>query len=185
MIVYRNRTFYHIAGCLCLVVCESEHATLLWLLVTSPTLVVSSLLTLVVLLLIVVLLLTRVLLPLLALGVLWRLWLLLVRGPLLAQLVLLQVLGSLLVLLGLWSWWPGCVTRCLWAIPNKVIGTPATVAPVVGQVTLLYTMSRPTASSASDGSWLLNLLRLWLWVTLLRSLTLAPVFGEASCNPAG
>ena len=42
--------------------CESEHATLLWLLVTSLGLVVSSLLTLVVLLL------TRVLLPLLALG---------------------------------------------------------------------------------------------------------------------
>ena len=36
-----------------------------------------------------VLLLTRVLLPLLALGVLWRLRLLLVRGPLLARLVLL------------------------------------------------------------------------------------------------
>ena len=80
--MYRNRTFYHIAGCLCLVVCESEYATLLWLLVASPTLVVSSLLTLGVLLL------TRVLLPLLALGVLWRLRLLLVRGPLLARLVL-------------------------------------------------------------------------------------------------
>ena len=48
MTKYRNRTFYHIAGCLCIVVCESEHATLLWLLVTSPTLVVSSLLTMVV-----------------------------------------------------------------------------------------------------------------------------------------
>ena len=83
MTKYRNCTFYHIAGCLCLVVCESEHTTLLWLLVTSPTLVVSSLLTLGVLLL------TRVLLPLLALGVLWRLRLLLVRGPLLARLVLL------------------------------------------------------------------------------------------------
>ena len=59
-----NCTFYHIARCLCLIMCESEHATLLWLLVTSPTLVVSSLLTLGVLLL------TRVLLPLLALGVL-------------------------------------------------------------------------------------------------------------------
>ena len=180
MTVYRNRTFYHIAGCLCLVVCESEHATLLWLLVTSPTLVVSSLLTLGVLLL------TRVLLPLLALGVLWRLLLLLlVRGPLLARLVLLQVLGSLLVLLGLWSWRPGCVTRCLWAIPKKVIGTPTTVAPVVGQATLLCTMSRPTASSASDGTWLLNLLQLWQWVALLRSLTFTPVFGEAPCDPAG
>ena len=156
MTVYRNCTFYHIAGCLCLVVCESEHATLLWLLVTSPTLVVSSLLTLGVLLL------TRVLLPLLALGVLWRLLLLLVQGPLLAQLVLLQVLGSLLVLLGLWSWRPGCISRCLWAVPNKVIGTPTTVAPVVGQMTLLCTMSHPTASSASDGSWLLDLLLLWL-----------------------
>ena len=83
MTKYRNCTFYHIAGCLCLVVCESEHATLLWLLVTSPTLVVSSLLTLGVLLL------TRVLLPLLALGVLRLLLLLLVRGPLLARLVLL------------------------------------------------------------------------------------------------
>ena len=105
MTEYRNHTFYHIAGCLYLVVCESEHATLLWLLVTSPTLVVSSLLTLGVLLL------TRVLLPLLALGVLWLP--LLVWGPLLARLVLLRVLGSLLVLLGLWSWWPGCVPRCL------------------------------------------------------------------------
>ena len=56
---------------------------MLWLLVTSPTLVVSSLLTLGVLLL------TRVLLPLLALGVLRLLQLLLVRGPLLARLVLL------------------------------------------------------------------------------------------------
>ena len=104
MTMYKNRTFYHIAGYLCLVVFESEHAILLWLLVTSPTLVVSPLLCLGVLLL------TRVLLPLLALGVLWRLRrlrLLLVRGPLLARLVLLQVLGSLLVLLGLRSWRPG------------------------------------------------------------------------------
>ena len=62
MTEYRNRTFYHIARCLCLVMCEGEHTTLLWLLVTSLTLVVSSLLTLGVLLL------TRVLLPLLALG---------------------------------------------------------------------------------------------------------------------
>ena len=93
--------------------------TLLRLLVTSLTLVVPSLLALGVLLL------TRVLLPLLALGVLWRLrLLLLVRGPLLARLVLLQVLGSLLVLLGLWSWRPGCVSRCLWAVSNKVIGPP-------------------------------------------------------------
>ena len=175
MTKYRNRTFYHIAGCLCLVVCEGEHATLLWLLVTSPTLVVSSLLTLGVLLL------TRVLLPLLALGVLWLL--LLVRGPLLARLVLLWVLGPLLVLLGLWSWWLGCVSKCLRAVPNKVIGTPTTVAPVVGQATLLCTMSRPTASSASDGSWLLDLLLLRLWVTQLRSLTLTPVSGEAPCNP--
>ena len=154
MTKYRNHTFYHIAGCLCLVVCESEHATLLWLLVTSLTLVVSSLLTLGVLLL------TRVLLPLLALGVLRLLLLLLVRGPLLARLVLLRVLGSLLVLLGLWSWWPGCVPRCLRAVPNKVIRTPTTVALVVGQATLLCTMSHPTASSASDGSWLLDLLLL-------------------------
>ena len=83
MTEYRNRTFHYIVGCLCLIVCEGEHTTLLWLLVTSPTLVVSSLLTLGVLLL------TRVLLPLLALGVLWRLRLVLVRGPLLARLVLL------------------------------------------------------------------------------------------------
>ena len=83
MAVYRNCTFYHIAGCLYLVVCEREHATLLWLLVTSLTLVVSSLLTLGVLLL------AKVLLPLLALGVLWLLRLLLVREPLLARLILL------------------------------------------------------------------------------------------------
>ena len=177
MTEYRNRTFRYIVGCLCLVVCEGEHTTLLWLLVTSPTLVVSSLLTLGVLL-------TRVLLPLLALGVLWRLRvLLLVRGPLLARLVLLQVLGSLLVLLELWSWRPGCVSRCLWAVPNKVIGTPTTVAPVVGQATLLCTMSHPAASSASDGSWLLNLLRLWRWVALLRSLPLTLVSGETPCDP--
>ena len=154
MTKYKNRTFYHIVGCLCLVVCESEHATLLWLLVTSPILVVSPLLSLGVLLL------TRVLLPLLALGVLRLLLLLLVRGPLLARLVLLWVLGSLLVLLGLWSWWPGYVPRCLRAVPNKVIGTPTTVAPIGGQATLLCTMSHPTASSASDGSWLLDLLLL-------------------------
>ena len=87
MIEYRNCTFHYIAGRLYLVVCEGVHTTLLWLLVTSPTLVVSSLLTLGVLLL------SRVLLPLLALGVLRLLLLLLVRGPLLAR----------LVLLGLWS----------------------------------------------------------------------------------
>ena len=99
-----------------------------------------------------VLLLTRVLLPLLALGVLWLLLLLVVRGPLLARLVLLRVLGSLLVLLGLWSWWPSCVSRCLRTVLNQVIGTPTTVTPVVGQATLLYTMSYPTASSASNKS---------------------------------
>ena len=126
MTKYTNCTFYHIVGCLCLIMCKCKHSTLLQLLVASSPLVLSSLLTLVVLLLV------RVLLPLLALGVLWRLRLLLVRGPLLARLVLLQVLGSLLVLLGLWSWRPGYVSRCLWAVPNKVIGTPTTVAPVVG-----------------------------------------------------
>ena len=146
MIKYKNCTFYHIAGCLCLVMCKSEHATLLWLLVTSSTLVVASLLTLGVLLL------TRVLLPQLALRVLWRLLLLLVWGPLLARLVLLWVLRSLLVLLGLWSWWPGCVPRCLRAVSNKVIEIPTMVTPVVGKATLLCTMSHPTASSASDGS---------------------------------
>ena len=143
MIEHRNHTFYHVAGCLCLVMCESEHATLLWLLVTSPTLVVSSLLTLGVLLL------ARVLLPLLALGVLW---LLLVRGPLLARLVLLRVLGPLLVLLRLWSWRPSYVSRCLWAVLNKVIRTPTMVTPVVGQATLLCTMSCLTISYASDKS---------------------------------
>ena len=179
MTEYRNCTFYHIVGRLCLVVCEGEHTNLLWLLVTSLTLVVSSLLALGVLLL------TRVLLPLLALGLLWRLLLLLVRGPLLARLMLLRGLGSLLVLLGLWSWRPGCVPRCLWAVLNKVIGTPTTVTPVVGQATLLCIMSHPTASSASDRSWLLDLLLLlWLWVTLLRSLTLTLVPGETPCDPA-
>ena len=64
MTEYRNRTFHYIAGRLCLVLCEGVHTTLLWLLVTSSTLGVSSLLTLGVLLL------TRVLLSLLALGVL-------------------------------------------------------------------------------------------------------------------
>ena len=73
MTEYENHTFYNIVGCLCFVVCEGKHTTLLWLLVTSLTLVVSPLLSLGVLLL------TRVLLPLLALGVL-RL-LLLVQGP--------------------------------------------------------------------------------------------------------
>ena len=67
MTKYRNYTFYHIVGRLCLVVGESEHAALLWLLVTSLTLVVSSLLTL---------------------GVLWLLRLLLVLCPLWARLVL-------------------------------------------------------------------------------------------------
>ena len=156
---------------------EGEHTTLLWLLVTSPTLVVSSLLTLGVLLL------TRLLLSLLALGVLWLLLLLLVQGPLLTRLVLLQVLGHLLVLLGLWSWRPGCISRCLRVVPNKVIKTPITVAPVVGQVTLLCTMSRLTVSSALDGSWLLDLLLLRLWATLLNSLTFTPVSGEAPCDP--
>ena len=80
MTKYRNCTFYYIVGCLYLIVREIEHTTLLWLLVTSPALVVSSLLTLVVLLL------AKVLLPLLALGVLWLL-LLLVLGPLLILLV--------------------------------------------------------------------------------------------------
>ena len=133
MFKHRDNTFHHIVRCLRLIVCEGVHTTLLWLLVTSLTLVVSPLLRLGVLLL------TRVLLPLLALGVLWLL--LLVRGPLLVRLVLLRVLGSLLVLLGLWSWWPGCVPRCLWAVPNKVIGTPTMVAPVVGLATLLCVVS--------------------------------------------
>ena len=57
MIEYRNCAFHYIVGHLCLVVCEGVHMTLLWLLVTSPTLVVPSLLTLGVLLV------ARVLLP--------------------------------------------------------------------------------------------------------------------------
>ena len=46
MTEYKNCTFHYIVGCLCLVVCEGVHMTLLWLLVTSLTLVMSSLLTL-------------------------------------------------------------------------------------------------------------------------------------------
>ena len=56
MTKYINRTFYYIARCLCLVVREGEHSTLLRLLVTSPTLVVSSMLALGVLLLLLTLL---------------------------------------------------------------------------------------------------------------------------------
>ena len=72
MTKYENHTFHHVVEYLCLIVREGEHTTLLQLLVTSPTLVVSSLLNLGVLLL------AKVLLPLLALGVLWLLLLLLV-----------------------------------------------------------------------------------------------------------
>ena len=96
------------------------------------------------------------------------------------------MLGSLLVLLELWSWWPGCIPRCLWVVPNKVIGTPTTVVPIIGQATLFCTMSHLTATNASDGSWLLDLLLLLrLWVTLLRSLTLTPVSDEAPYDPTG
>ena len=78
--------------------------------------------------------------------------LLLVVVLLLLLLLVLLLLLLLLVLLGLWSWWPGCVPRCLRAVPNKVIRTPTTVTPVVGQATLLYTVSHLTVSSASDRS---------------------------------
>ena len=77
-----------------------------------------------------------------------------------SSLLTLRVLWPLLVLLVLWSRQPGCVSRCLWVVLNKVIGTPTTVAPVVDQTTLLCTMSYSTASSASDRSWLLDLLLL-------------------------
>ena len=63
---------------------------------------------------------------------------------LLAWLVLLVLVRWLLQrrlrLLVLWSGWSIAVVRCLWTIPNVVIGTTTTKTPVAGLLTILYTV---------------------------------------------
>ena len=61
---------------------------------------------------------------------------------LLAWLVLLVLVRWLLLLL-LWSGWSVAVARCLWTIPNVVIGTATTETPVAGLSTILYTVAQP------------------------------------------
>ena len=108
--------------------CKGEHTTLL-LVLTSVALLTWS-----VTLLVSWPLLTLLLVPLLG-GVLLTLL------TLLAWLILLVLVRWLLRLLVLWSGWSVAVARCLWTIPNVVIRTATTKAPVAGLPTILYTMS--------------------------------------------
>ena len=78
---------------------------------------------------------------------------------LLAWLVLLVLvrwlLRLLMRLLVLWSGWSVAVARCLWTIPNVVIGTATTETPVAGLPTILYTVSQPTTRCTPNWSGLL------------------------------
>ena len=79
---------------------------------------------------------------------------------LLAWLVLLVLVRWLLRLLGLWllvlwSGWSVAIARCLWTIPNVVIGTATTETPVVGLPTIVYTVSQPTTRCTPNWSRLL------------------------------
>ena len=88
--------------------------------------------------------------PLLAL-----LWVPLLGGVLLTLLTLLAwlvllvlvrwllLLLLLLWLLVLWSGWSVAVARCLWTIPNVVIGTATMKTPVAGLPTILYSVAQP------------------------------------------
>ena len=63
---------------------------------------------------------------------------------LLAWLVLVRwLLRWLLRLLVLWSGWSIAVARCLWTIPNVVIGTATTETPVAGLPTILFSVAQP------------------------------------------
>ena len=123
--------------------CKGEHTTLLLVLVLTSV----ALLTLSVTLLVPWPLLALLLVPLLG-GVLltlltllaWLVLLVLVRWLLRRLLRLLQLLR----LLVLWSGWSIAVARCLWTIPNVVIGTATTETPVASLPTILYTVSQPT-----------------------------------------
>ena len=71
---------------------------------------------------------------------------------LLAWLVLLVLVRWLLRLLVLWSGWSIAVARCLWTIPNVVIGTATTETPVADLPTILYTVSQPTTRCTPNWS---------------------------------
>ena len=63
---------------------------------------------------------------------------------LLAWLVLLVLVRWLLLwLLVLQSGWSVAVARCLWTIPNVVIGTATMETPVAGLPTILYSVAQP------------------------------------------
>ena len=126
--------------------CKSEHTTLL-LVLTSVALLTWS-----VTLLVPWPLLALLLVPLLG-GVLLMLL------TLLAWLVLLVLVRWLLRrrlrLLVLWSGWSIAVARCLWTIPNVMIGTATMETPVAGLPTILYTVSQLTARCTPNWSRLL------------------------------
>ena len=75
---------------------------------------------------------------------------------LLAWLVLLVLVRWLLLrLLVLRSGWSVVIVRCLWTIPNVVIGTATTETPVAGLPTILYTVSQSTTRCTPNWSRLL------------------------------
>ena len=125
--------------------CKGEHTTLLLVLVLTSVALLTWSVTLLVpwplLALLLVPLLGEVLLTLLTL-LAWLVLLVLVRW----------LLRRLLRLLVLWSGWSVAVTRCLWTIPNVVIETTTTEAPVAGLPTILYTVSQPTTRCTPDWS---------------------------------
>ena len=128
--------------------CKGEHTTLLLVLVLTSV----ALLTWSVTLLVPWPLLALLLVPLLG-------GLLLTLLTLLAWLVLLVLVRWLLLLL-LWllvlrSGWSVAVVRCLWTIPNVVIGTATMKTPVVGLSKILYTVSQPTTRCTPNWSGLL------------------------------
>ena len=115
--------------------CKGEHTTLLLVLVLTSV----ALLTWSVTLLVPWPLLALLRVPLLG-GVLLTLLTLLAW---LVLLVLVRWLLLLLWLLVLWLGWSVAVTRCLWTIPNVVIGTVTMKTPVAGLPTILYTVAQP------------------------------------------
>ena len=125
--------------------CKGEHTTLLLVLVLTSV----ALLTWSMTLLVPWPLLALLLVPLLG-GVLLTLL------TLLAWLVLLVLVRWLLLwLLVLRSGWSVAVARCLWTIPNVVIGTATTETPVAGLPTILYMVSQPTTRCTPNWSGLL------------------------------
>ena len=129
---HKNGTFHYVARCLCLVVCEGEHTTLLLVLVLTSVALLTWLVTL---------LMPWPLLALLRVPLLGGVLLMLLT--LLAWLVLLVLVRWLLLLwlLVLWSGWSIAVARWLWTIPNVVIKTATTETPVIGLPTIFYIVS--------------------------------------------